>query len=158
MPARFSRFLTLSIVATLALWSCTRDTPVQAPPHSLRGSLTAQDTGGGPPPPNDQRDSARFVPFVPYFDTTDVTNATVEPGEPHQICHDSIGLPTRTVWYVYTSHVPGSVQLTTQLFGPAPGIVAAYRDSAGVFLLPEGCNSNFGSVTFTADSGVTFFF
>lgn len=152
MLARFSRYLTLGAAVMLALWSCTRDTPVQAP----RADVIAQGSGGAPS--NDNRDSARFVSSLPYFDSTDVTNATVEPGEPTGACHDSIALPTRTDWYVYVSNVPGTVQLTTQLLGPAPGIVTAYRDSAGLFLLPVGCNSNFGPVTFNADSGTAFFF
>jgi hypothetical protein len=152
MLARFSRLLTLSTAAMLAVWSCTRDTPVQPP----RANVIAQDTGG-PPPQNDNRDSARFVPSLPYFDSTDVTNATVEPGEPISFCHDALGQPTHTVWYFYQSHVPGSVQLTAQLFGPAPGILTAYATSADS-LIAVGCNSNFGPVTFNADSGTGFLF
>ena len=152
MLARFSRLLTFTATAALALASCTHEAPVQP----IRADVIA-DTGG-PPPPHDFRDSARFVPFLPYFDSTDVTNATVEPAEPSSFCHDSIGLPTRTVWYVYVSHQSGTVQLTAQLGGPAPGILTAYFDSAGVGLLPVGCSSNFGPVTFNADSGVVFFF
>ena len=153
MLARFARLLTLAAAATVVLTSCTRDLPMQ----SIRADVMAADTGG-PPPPNDNRDSARFVQFLPYFDSTDVTNATVEPGEPTTFCHDSIASPSRTVWYVYVSHQPGTVQLTAQLFGPAPGILSAYFDSSGVGLLPVGCNSNFGPVTFNADSGMVFFF
>ncbi len=153
MLARFSRLLTVTALATLAVTSCTRELPL----HPMRADFIAQDTGG-PPPPNDDRNSARFVPFLPYFDSTDVTNATVESGEPTSFCHDSIAPPTRTVWYLFVSHRPGTVQLTTRLFGPAPGIVTAYFDSAGTGLLPVGCNSNFGPVTFNADSGMVFFF
>lgn len=152
MLARFSRLLTMTALVVLAVTSCRGELPIQP----IRADIIA-DTGG-PPPANDNRDSARFVPFLPYFDSTDVTNATVEPGEPTSFCHDSIAQPTRTVWYVYVSHAPGTVLLTTQLFGPAPGIVSAYFDSSGVGLLPVGCNSNFGPVTFNADSGVVFFF
>jgi PKD repeat protein len=121
-----------------------------------RAGVTAHASSA--PPPHDFRDSARFVPFLPYFDSTDVTNATVESGEPSSFCHDSIGAPTRTVWYVYVSHQSGTVQLTAQLHGPAPGILSVYFDSAGAGLLRVGCNSNFGPVTFNADSGLTFFF
>ena len=152
MLPRFSRLLTFITAVALVLTSCTRDTPMQLP----HADVIAQDTGG--PPSNDNRDSARFVPFVPFFDSTDVSNATVEPGEPTSFCHDSIAPPTRTVWYVYQSHASGTVQLTAQLVGPAPGVLTAYLDSAGVFLLPVGCNSNFGPVTFSADSGMIFFF
>src|SRR5206468_12149191 len=91
MIARFSRFLTFTAAAALAVASCSRDLPIQPP----RADVSAQDTGGAPPA-NDNRDSARFIPFVPSFDTTDVTNATVEPGEPTSACHDAIGAPTRT--------------------------------------------------------------
>lgn len=152
MLARFSRLLTLTATAALALASCTPEAPVQP----IRADVVA-DTGG-PPPFNDNRDSARFIPFVPFFDSTDVTNATVEAGEPSTFCHDSIAPPTRTVWYLYVSHASGTVQLTAQLFGPAPGILSVYFDSSGAGLLPVGCNSSFGPVTFSADSGLVFFF
>lgn len=152
MLARFSRFLTFTAVAALAVASCTRETPLQP----LRPDVVAQDTAS-PAPPNDNRDSARFIPFVPFFDSTDVTNATVEPGEVTSFCHDTIGAPTRTVWYVYVSQAPGTVQLTAQLRGPAPGILSTYFVSADT-LIPVGCNSNFGPVTFNADSGSAFFF
>ncbi|HEV2671411.1 MAG TPA: hypothetical protein VGU74_09975, partial [Gemmatimonadales bacterium] len=152
MLARFSRFLIPTTAVMLVLSSCTRDAPVQPP----RANVIAQDTGG-PPPPNDFRDSARFVASLPYFDSTDVTNATIEPGEPSSACHDSIAPPTRTDWYLYVSHASGTVQLTAQLFGPAPGILSVYRSSADT-LIPGGCNPNFGPVTFNADSGAAFFF
>lgn len=152
MLARFSRFLTFTAVAGLAVASCTRETPLQP----LRPDVVAQDTAP-PPPSNDNRDSARFIPFVPFFDSTDVTNATVEPGEVTSFCHDAIGAPTHTVWYVYVSQAPGTVQLTAQLHGPAPGILSTYLVSADT-LIPVGCDSNFGPVTFNADSGSAFFF
>jgi chitodextrinase len=152
MLARFSRLLTFTATAALALASCTPEAPVQP----IRADVVA-DTGG-PPPSNDNRDSARFIPFVPFFDSTDVTNATVEAGEPSTFCHDSLAPPTHTVWYFYQSQASGTVQLTAQLFGPAPGILAVYFDSTGLGLLPVGCNSNFGPVTFNADSNSVFFF
>jgi len=155
MFARFTRFLTFTAATALAVASCSRDTPMQ--PLRPSHDVVAQDTGGGPPPSNDNRDSARFIPFVPYFDSTDVTNATVETGEPASVCQDTIGPPTRTVWYFYQSNAPGTVQLSAQLFGPAPGIVSVYFASADT-LIPVGCNSNFGPVTFNADSGSGFFF
>lgn len=152
MLPRFSRFLIFITSVALVLSSCTRDTPLQVP----HGDVIAQDSGG-PPPFNDNRDSARFVTFLPFFDSTDVTNATVEPGEPSSFCHDSIAPPTRTVWYVY-QHLSSTAQLTAQLHGPAAGVLSVYLDSAGVFLLPVGCNSNFGPVTFNADFGMVFYF
>ena len=150
MLARFTRLFTLAAVTALAIMSCSRETPVQP----IRADVVA-DTGG-PPPANDNRDSARFIPSLPFFDSTDVTNATIEPGEPTSICHASIGGPTRTVWYFYVSQASGTVQLTGQLFGPAPGVLSVYRDSGGG-VIQLGCNSNFGPVTFNADSGATFF-
>ena len=150
MLARSTRLFTLAAATTLAIMSCSRETPVQP----MRADVVA-DTGG-PPPANDNRDSARFIPFLPFFDSTDVTNATTEPGEPTSICLDSLGGPTRTVWYFYVSQASGTVQLTGQLFGPAPGVLSVYRDSGGG-LTQMGCNSNFGPVTFNADSGATFF-
>lgn len=152
MVARFSRLLLFTGAATLAVTACTRETPLQP----MRPNVVAQDSGGAPPS-NDMRDSARFIPFLPFFDSTDVTSATIESGEPSSACHDSIAAPTRTVWYSYVSHVPGSVQLTAQLFGPAPGIVSVYVGSADS-LLSLGCNSNFGPVTFNADSGAGYLF
>ena len=150
MLARFSRLLTFTATAALALASCTHEAPVQP----IRADVVAD----GPAPSNDNRDSARFIPFVPYFDSTDVTNATIEPGEPTSACHDSVGQPTRTVWYFYQSQAPGTVQLTAQVSGPAPGILSVYFDSLGLGLLPVGCNSSFGPVTFNADSGLVYFF
>jgi len=150
MLARFSRLFLFTGAATLAVTACTRETPLQP----MRANVVAQDTAPPPPaPPNDNRDSARFIPSVPFFDSTDVTNATVEPGEVTSFCHDTIGAPTRTVWYVYVSQAPGTVQLTAQLHGPAPGVLSTYFVSADT-LIPVGCNSNFGPVTFNADSGL----
>lgn len=148
---RFSRFLTFTIAVTVALTSCTRETPMQ-PPHA---DVIAQDSGG--PPHNDNRDSATLVQFLPFDDTTDITNATVEPGEPNSVCHDTAGAPSRTVWYRYVSHQSGTVQLTAQIFGGA-GVLSAYFDSVGLGLLQVGCSSVGGPVTFNADSGLSFFF
>lgn len=151
MLARFSRILTFTAMA-LALASCTHEAPVQP----IRADVLA-DTGG-PPPSNDNRNSARFIPFLPYFDTTDVANATIEPGEPTSACHDSIAQPTRTVWYFYQSRAPGTAQLSALVQGPAPGVLSVYLASADT-LIPVGCNSNnFGPVTFNADSGAGLFF
>ena len=152
MFARFSRLFLFTSAATLAVTACTRETPLQP----MRSNVVAQDTAP-PAPPNDNRDSARFISFVPFFDSTDVTSATVEPGEVTSVCHDTIGAPTRTVWYFYVSQASGTVRLTAQLHGPAPGILSAYFVSADT-LIPVGCNSNFGPVTFSADSGSAFFF
>ena len=153
MFAPFSRFFLFTSAAALAVTACTRETPLQP----MNPSVVAQDTGPASPPSNDNRDSARFVPFLPFFDSTDVTNATTEPGEPSSACHDTVGAPTRTVWYFYMSHAPGTVQLSAQLFGPAAGTVSVYFASADT-LITVGCNSNFGPVTFNADSGSGFFF
>ena len=152
MFARSTRFLTFTAAAALAIASCTRDNPVQ--PLRPSHDVVALDTGVGPPA-NDNRDSARFIPFVPYFDTTDVTNATLEPGEVTSVCHDTIGAPTRTVWYRYQANA--AAQLHAQLLGPGPGILSAYFVSADT-LIQIGCNSNFGPVTFSADSGSEFLF
>jgi PKD repeat protein len=149
MVARFSRFFLFTSAAAVAVTACTRETPLEP----MRPSVVAQNTL---PPLNDNRDSARFIPSVPFFDSTDVTHATVEPGEATSACHDTIAAPTRTVWYFYVSHAPGTAHLTAQLFGPAPAILSVYVVSAD--LLPVGCNSNFGPVTFNADSGTGFFF
>jgi len=153
MFAPFSRFFLFTSAAALAVTACSRETPLQP----MNPSVVAQEAGLGSPPSNDNRDSARFIPSVPFFDSTDVTNATIESGEPTSACHDTIAAPTRTVWYSYVSHTPGTVQLNAQLFGPAPGIVSVYFASADT-LIPVGCNSNFGPVTFNADSGAGFFF
>ena len=153
MFARFTRFLTFTAAAALAVASCSRDNPTQ--PLRPNHDVVTQDSGGPPPPPNDNRDSARFIPFVPYSDTVDVTNATVEPGEAVSTCHENLGLPARTVWYMYQANV--SRQLTAELFGPGPGILSAYVVHADT-LIPIGCNSNFGPVTFSADSGSLFLF
>jgi PKD repeat protein len=152
MFARFSRLFLFTGAATLAVAACSREAPLQP----MRPNVVAQDTGGSPPQ-NDNRDSARFIPSLPFFDSTDVTNATIEPGEPRSACHDTIAAPTRTVWYFYSQNAPGTVQLTARLFGPAPGIVSAYFASADT-LIAVGCNSNFGPVTFNADSGSGVFF
>jgi hypothetical protein len=152
MLARFSRYLTFTTAAALAITACSRELPMQ---QSILGDVIADS--GGSAPSNDNRDSARFVPFLPYWDSTDVTNATIEAGEPTSFCHDSIAPPTRTVWYYYISNNPSTVQLTAQLFGPAPGVLSVYLISADS-LLPIGCNSNFGPVTFGADSSMAFFF
>lgn len=153
MLARFSRLFTVAAVATLAVTSCTRDLPMEP----IRPDVIAADTGG-PPPPNDNRDSATFVPFLPFNDSTDITNATVEPGEPSSSCDAFAGPASRSVWYFTSTHQRGL--MTAQVFDSG-GVVAVYAvsfDSAGPVLQEVACDAFGGPATFFADSGASFFF
>jgi PKD repeat protein len=150
MLARFSRFLTFTTAAALAMAACSRELPMQA----MLPDVIAQDTT--PPPSNDSIGNATSAYFLPFDDTTDLSSATVEPGEPNSVCQDSIGPATRSVWYVHVAHYPGTVQLTAQLSG-GPGVLSVYFDSAGVGLLQLGCNATAGPVTFNADSGFNYY-
>ena len=150
MLARFTVCCSTLTAAALAVTSCTRDTPMQ--PRNLNPV-----TQNAVAPPNDNRDSATFVFTLPFDDSTDLTDATVEPGEPPSTCHDSIGPANRSVWYVLQSHQPGTIQVTAQVFGGA-AVLTAYFDSAGLGLLQVGCDPFGAPVTFNVDSGLFYYF
>jgi len=152
MLARFSRCLTVAAAATLAVTACTRDLPMQP----MRANVIAQDTGG--PPPNDNIANATFAFPLPFDDNTNISLATIEPGEPHNSCEAFAGPVSRSVWYFTTSHL--SAPMSAQLFDSG-GVIAVYEvtfDSTGQVLTEVGCNEAGGAVTFQADSGRNFLF
>ncbi|HET7619868.1 MAG TPA: PKD domain-containing protein [Vicinamibacterales bacterium] len=153
MRSPVSRIISFSVIATLALLSCSRDMPLQPlRPDVVVGGLDADSL----PPSNDFRDSARFAFPLPYTDTLDLTFATIEAGEPTSFCHDSVTPPSRSVWYVMTQHQPGGGSLTAQVHS-GPGVLTVYRDSVGA-LIPIVCSAFNQPITFFGDSGTTFWY
>ncbi len=109
-------------------------------------------------PPNDNIANATSAFPLPFDDNTNITLATIEPGEPHNSCEAFAGPVSRSVWYFTTSHL--SAPMSAQLFDSG-GVIAVYAvsfDSTGQVLTEVGCNEAGGAVTFQADSGSSFYF
>jgi hypothetical protein len=105
-------------------------------------------------PANDDFANATTISTLPFSTTVDVTDATLESGEP-QFCYGS----SQSVWYAYTPAHDGHVSITTT-GSVANGQVTAYRADASGFggLSYETCeNFGFGSPVFEVQAGTTYY-
>jgi hypothetical protein len=108
------------------------------------------------PPLNDAFAAAEPITILPFSKTVDVTDAFTEPNEP-QNCYP---MPN-TVWYSFTPTVKTLVRANTQ--GSAINSnLNVYHDTgsgiSGLNLLPNGCTYYYGTVTFIAEPGQTYYF
>jgi hypothetical protein len=109
-------------------------------------------------PPNDYFASATPIAGLPFAsDPADISLATTEFGEP-QPCNFS----PRTVWYSFTPAVNTVVSVDMVGSSFSDTILRVYQAiSPGIFglsLVPNGCASFGGSVSFTAQAGTTYYF
>jgi len=102
-------------------------------------------------PSADNFAEAGAIISLPFRSTTDITDATIEPGEP-QFC----GIE-RTVWYSFTPIENITVRADT-LGGTVAGMVNVYSSGSGISDLNFlGCSNTHGSVNFNAEAGKTYY-
>ena len=107
-------------------------------------------------PTNDYFGSATAIGALPYSDSEDISLATTEPGEP-QMCNFS----PRTVWYSFTPSANAQVRADMVGSSFSDTNLRVYQAiSSGIFglsLVPNGCATFGGSVTFSAQAGATYY-
>jgi hypothetical protein len=100
------------------------------------------------PPANDDFTAASPITTTPFSDTTDLTAATVQAGEPTS-CQGSPSLAS--TWYAFTPAQGGSYVARRSDFG----LLAAYTGAAVGSLTQTACTS--GPMYFHADAGTTYY-
>jgi hypothetical protein len=107
-------------------------------------------------PANDNFGSATLVGALPYTDSVDVGSATTESGEP-QACSSS----PRTVWYRVTPAATATLRADMAGSGLSDTNLRVYQAVSpgigGLNLVPNGCVTFGGAVTFSAQAGVTYY-
>src|SRR6266581_4623664 len=106
----------LAVVAMLVT-ACSSDVPVE-PRHGLLAQFVA--------PSNDNFADATVITASPFSSTVDITDATVEPGEPTSSC--SAFASGKTIWYTFTPAVTGVLSATAN--AGFYTMVAAYTGSS----------------------------
>ena len=107
-----------------------------------------------PVPPNDDFIDAKTIEALSYTDTEDISNATIEPGEP-QGCYYS----PKTVWYSFTPATNMLVQADMSGSSFWDTVLNIYQATGPNIsdLTFQQC-ANFGeSARFTAQAGVTYY-
>src|SRR6185436_11328245 len=102
---------------------------------------------------NDGFDSATSISSLPFGDDVDTTTASTEPGEP-QFCV----FIDRSVWYRYTPSSQEVLRAAVSGAGFQTNINVYQSSGSGISGLSNiGCAQNGGSVSFTAQAGVTYY-
>ena len=110
-----------------------------------------------PPPPNDRFVDATSIPSLPFDDTTDLTAASLEVGEPTTpSCARPYGPLTSSAWYRFTPTETGSISASVSA-GFAT-VVAAYAGTSVSALTEVGCGVFGNRSTFRAVANTTYFF
>jgi PKD repeat protein len=109
-----------------------------------------------PPPPNDLFVNATAIGALPFSDTTDLTAASVEAGEPSPSCAAPFGGVTGSAWYRFTPAETGS--LSASAFGGFSTVVAAYSGTSVSALTEVGCGVFGNRSTFHAVANTTYYF
>ncbi|MPZ70090.1 MAG: hypothetical protein GEU71_11260 [Actinobacteria bacterium] len=122
---------------------------------TLIASTMVAPSAWAAPPSNDDVSGAKPVTQIPFTDTTDVTDATAEPGE-DSLC----GYGGHSVWYSYTP--TENQKIVADTFG------SDYDTNLGVFDGPPAqdtlfvCNRDWHSsqsrLSFDAEEGTTYYF
>ena len=105
------------------------------------------------PPANDNFADADVISTLPFTDSGDLNGTTTEPGE-QQFC----SYQPQTVWYTFT---PSSTTvISADLNGSQGGVVLSAYQSNGGGIGGLGFMSCifYGSLTFTANAGTTYYF
>jgi PKD domain-containing protein len=148
MLGRFYQTAVVLAGLTTLLVSCTRDLPVEP----RRPTLTAQFVA----PSNDNFGNATVIAALPFSESVDITDATVEPGEPALFCASGSS-SQRTVWFAFT---PTATELLSITINAPFSTVVAVDTGGSLGSLGEViCRSPFGGTsTFTAQAGTTYYF
>ncbi len=110
-----------------------------------------------PPPPNDRFVDATSIPSLPFDDTTDLTAASLEVGEPTTpSCARPYGPLTSSAWYRFTPTETGSISASVSA-GFAT-VVAAYAGTSVSALTEVGCGVFGNRSTFRAVANTTYYF
>jgi DNA-binding beta-propeller fold protein YncE len=104
-------------------------------------------------PGNDNFASATPVGSLLFWDTQDLSTATVQQGEPSSGCFHT----TNTVWYSFT---PATTQSVTTMADHSTVGIAVYTGSSLTSLSPVECTQDplFHRLTFRAQAGTTYYF
>lgn len=105
-------------------------------------------------PANDNFASATVISALPFSDSVDITDATIEPGEP-LFCAGS----SQTVWYSFTPAVNAAVNIAVQGSGFNDTVFTVFQAFGPGFggLSFMGCRSGAGSFTLVAQAGTTYY-
>jgi len=108
-----------------------------------------------PPPPNDRFADARSIPSLPFEDTTNLTAASLEAGEPTAtLCASSL---TSSAWYRFTPAQTGSISASAFGFGFST-VVAVYTGTSVSDLSEVACGVFGNRATFRALANTTYYF
>jgi PKD repeat protein len=108
-----------------------------------------------PAPANDNFAAAKVIESLPYDDSTDMTAASTEAGEPAPSC----GSTSKTVWYAYTPTESGSLSQRTDTWSYT--VAGVYTGSSVDTLTEVACRSRYydsSFLTFHVDAGTTYYF
>jgi PKD repeat protein len=106
-------------------------------------------------PSNDDFAAARVVTGVPYSDTSEVTGATLEAGEPVPSCRETAA-PSGTVWYAFTPAQTGTVKVART--AGFESILAVYTGSSLATLAETACQfSQYQPLSLAVTAGQTYY-
>ncbi len=109
-----------------------------------------------PPPTNDNFANAAVISGTGYYQSVDVTSATIEVDEPTGGCYTP---QQHTVWYEFTAPTNGAIM--TSLWGNYDATLYVYRaDGPGIGGLSSslGCTSSGSSLWLSVTANTTYYF
>jgi len=103
-------------------------------------------------PVNDNRADAKSIASLPSGEVVDISDATVEPDEPHYCCYSS-----RTVWYSFAP-TGDNVAVTADISGSdfEDTVLSVYK-AVGANLEIQTCGDHGQNVTFWAEAGEIYY-
>lgn len=108
------------------------------------------------PPSNDDFANATVITSLPFGGSVDITEATIEPGEPI----DDRNYQGRSVWYSFTPTADGVVRLDPGAAGGAPFLVVYRADGVGFAGLTRIASDHWSSAavqTLAVRAGTTYY-
>jgi len=114
--------------------------------------LSAPMASRAVPPANDAFADAIAVAGLPFFASVDITDATLEPGEP-QFCTSS----SRTVWWRFTPSASGVVRFQATIDGSIGTGISVYTGASLASLSLVGCASFPGSLGLAVEANTTYY-
>jgi len=126
-------------------------TPTSTPVNTPTTTPVNTPTNG---PTNDNFSTATNIGSLPFSDSVDITNATIESGEP-QFCN----FAPQTVWYSFTPAATAAVKVDMQGSSFSDNVFSIYQAFGSGFggLSVISCASFGNSVTFNAQAGTTYY-
>lgn len=111
------------------------------------------------PPPNDDFANAIVVQSLeePFYDSQDLTMASLEEGERLPDCLDEWSQPGNTIWYAFTPAEDGILLATANTFEFEP-FMGVYTGESLESLSQLGCRSGAGRLAIRVTAGTTYFY